>query len=268
MREGKTIMEGDFVEDKNDLIFDVKGLVHPPDRVVAYLRYYPDGDGERIRKNGKRYRKVYSLGDREEYLQKHFPGYIYFDPVFGVKLEGVLRTQISKIYKPVDRLRTLLKLGPSDDLEKNIILFVETLQEETGISLGKVGVSGSVLVDLAKPDSDIDIIVYGEKNCREAYEAVRNLFSKKNSPIRQYNEGELRRLYEFRVKDTLMDYKDFLLSEKRKCFSGKIEGRDFFIRFLKEPNEISEKYGDIKYVSLNNVRIEGIVLDDEESIFT
>lgn len=268
MEYRRPILEGDFIEDKNNLIFDVKGLIHPSDRVIAYLRYYPDVEGERTRKNGKKYRKVYSLEDREKYLRKHFPEYIYFDSIFGVELEGVLRTEILKVYKPDDRLQNLLKRGASDHLEKNIILFTETLHEESKIPMNKMGVSGSVLVDLTKPSSDIDIIVYGEKNCRDAYDTLRNLFNKKNSPIKAYNEEELRKLYNFRVKDTLMSYSAFLFSEKRKCMSGEINGKDFFMRFLKEPSEISERYGDTNYVSLNNARIEGLVLDDKEAIFT
>ncbi|WXG40191.1 MAG: hypothetical protein WED07_05105 [Candidatus Freyarchaeum deiterrae] len=267
MEYAQPILEGDFIEDKNNLIFDVKGLIHPLDRVIAYLRYYPDAEGERIRKNGKRYRKVYSLEDRAKYLYEHFPEYMYFDSVFGVELEGVLRNQILKVYNPIDRLQKLLSQSPSDDMTNSVILFAETLQEESRVPMNKMGVSGSVLVDLAKPESDIDMIVYGEKNCRVAYEAIRRLFDK-NSLIKAYNEGELRKLYEFRVKDTLMSYEDFLFSEKRKCMSGEIKGKDFFMRFLKEPSEISERYGDAKYVSLNNARIEGVVLDDKEAIFT
>lgn len=268
MEYTKPIIEGDFIEDRNNLIFDVKGLIHPPDRVIAYLRYYPDNKGERTRKNGKKYSKVYSLEDREKYLNKNFPDYIYFDSVFGVKLEGVPRNQITKVYNPIEKLHKLLSDGSTNDLEKDAILFAEALQEETKIPMEKIGISGSVLVDLTKPDSDIDMIVYGEKNSRVAYEALRTLFNKKNSAIKAYDEECLRRLYEFRVKDTLMSYEDFIFSEKRKFMSGEINGRDIFMRFLKEPSEIIEKYGDVKYVSLNNARIEGVVLDDNEAIFT
>ncbi len=268
MEYKKPIIEGDFIEDKNNLIFDVKGLIHPPDRVIAYLRYYPDNEGKRIRNNGKKYGKVYSLEDREKYLNERFPGYIYFDPVFGVKLEGVPRNQIKKVYSPIDRLQKILSQGSTDDLEKAVILFADTLQEESKIPMEKMGVSGSVLVDLTQPDSDIDIIVYGEKNCRIGYEALGILFNKKKSMIKAYNEEGLRKLYEFRVKDTLIGYDDFAFSEKRKYMSGEINGRDIFIRFLKEPTEISERYGDVKYVSLNNARIEGVVLEDKEAIFT
>jgi predicted nucleotidyltransferase len=67
--------EGDFVETKDGLIFDVKGLVHPPGRVVAYVRYVPDAAGDRVRL-GRRYRKLYSLPDRESYLAENHPSYV------------------------------------------------------------------------------------------------------------------------------------------------------------------------------------------------
>jgi len=48
--------EGDFIETFEGLIFDVKGLIHPPNRIIAFLRYFPDEKGER-KKNSKRYRR-------------------------------------------------------------------------------------------------------------------------------------------------------------------------------------------------------------------
>ena len=41
--------EGDLIEIQDNVIFDVKGLVHPPNRVVAFIRYVPDPNGNRQR---------------------------------------------------------------------------------------------------------------------------------------------------------------------------------------------------------------------------
>ena len=73
-------LEGDFIESTDSLIFDVKGLLHPPDRVVAYVRYVPHLHGERLRE-GQRYRKLYDLDERQSFLNKCFRDYLYFDPV-------------------------------------------------------------------------------------------------------------------------------------------------------------------------------------------
>jgi hypothetical protein len=34
-------LEGDFIETYDHLIFDVKGFLHPKDRIIAFLRYVP-----------------------------------------------------------------------------------------------------------------------------------------------------------------------------------------------------------------------------------
>ena len=40
-------IEGDLIESKDGVFFDVKGLVHPPKRVIAFIRYVPDLNGNR-----------------------------------------------------------------------------------------------------------------------------------------------------------------------------------------------------------------------------
>ena len=49
--------EGDFIEIKTGSIFDAKGLVHPPDKVIAFPRFIPDSFGSRKR-IGYTYKKV------------------------------------------------------------------------------------------------------------------------------------------------------------------------------------------------------------------
>ncbi len=49
IRADLMVREGDFIETHEGLVFDVKGLVHPPERVIAFLRYYPSPKGKRKR---------------------------------------------------------------------------------------------------------------------------------------------------------------------------------------------------------------------------
>jgi len=72
--------EGDLIETEANLIFDVKGPVHPPDRVVAFIRYFPDGQGKRTR-GGRSFGKVYSLPKRYALLKERFPEYLVYDSV-------------------------------------------------------------------------------------------------------------------------------------------------------------------------------------------
>ncbi|MEM2828660.1 MAG: hypothetical protein QXZ14_00185, partial [Candidatus Jordarchaeales archaeon] len=158
-------MEGFFIEDIDGLIFDVKGLLHPPDRVIAYLRYFPDREGERERR-GVKYRKVYSLAERDTVLKTKKPEYLYFDPVFGIVLEGVPRDRIVKVYDPREKLSQLLGEEERSGLEEAAVHLALEIARKAGIPLSSIGVSGSMLVGLAGEGSDVDLVVFGEVNSR------------------------------------------------------------------------------------------------------
>jgi len=130
--------EGDFIETPEGLIFDVKGMVHPPDRIIAYLRYLIDPHGERW-KDGRRYTKVYSLREREEVLKERYPQYIYYDPVFGEYMQGVPRRHVLTVYKPQDKVTELFKKPKPDSIEAEAIELVRILKEHSGVTLEKMG---------------------------------------------------------------------------------------------------------------------------------
>ena len=42
-------IEGDYIETKDNLFFDVKGILHPKDRKICFIRFYPHSDGDRVK---------------------------------------------------------------------------------------------------------------------------------------------------------------------------------------------------------------------------
>ena len=259
--------EGDFIETIDNLIFDVKGLVHPPDRVFAYVRYIEDPNGDRER-NGKKYKKIYSLNERDSFLRKNYPQYLYFDPYLNRIIESVPLINISKHYKPIERLKEMYKKFPVlDKIEKEAMEMVLLLIEEANISLNNIGISGSILVNLYNNFSDIDLIIYGKENCLKIYKTLNEIIGK-NIFIKRYSIEDLKKLYDFRVKDTNISFEDFLKVEKRKVFQGKFKNRDYFIRFIKEFEENNEKYGDKTFIPMGYTCIKAKVIDDSDSIFT
>lgn len=259
--------EGDFIESLDKLIFDVKGLVHPPSRVVAFIRYVPDPNGDR-RRGKEAYRKVYPLAERYELLQRKYPHYMVFDQVFGEYINEVPVESIRRHYDPSDKLTELRSSRDLDTLEARTLEFIESLREWTGIAWNKLGVSGSVLVGLHLSSSDIDVIVYGTENCLLARETLRKMFSVKQTQLRAYGSEDLKRLYETRKKDTIMSLNDFLRIERSKLSQGKFRGRNFFIRFVKDWNEVKERYGDVLYTSMGNIKIVARIVDEGEAKFT
>lgn len=259
--------EGDFIESRDGLIFDVKGLIHPPERVIAYVRYVESPLGDRVRHN-KRYLKIYSLSEREHFLRSHYPEYIYYDPVFGEWLEGVPNNLIIRHYNPIEKTLEISREDHINYIKADIMGFIDELRDSSGIPLRSIGVSGSVLVDLYTHNSDIDIIVYGRKNCISAYNGLKLLLSERRRGFLPFGNDDLKRLYSFRFKDTWMPFDKFSVIESRKALQGKFRGRDFFVRFVLNWDEIGEKYGDRIYRSAGHAKIKAIIEDDSNSIFT
>jgi uncharacterized protein len=259
--------EGDFVVTSENLFFDVKGLLHPPGRVVAFIRYFADEKGKR-KKDGVTYGKVYSFSERYELLRTRFPKYVVYDPVFDETVCEVPETDIKRRYDPIEKLSQLRASGNLDLLEERAMRLVEKLKEKSNVPGNALGISGSILVGLQEPESDVDPIVYGSENCRRVYSSLRELLKEPSSRIRPYTMGELKGLFGFRSKDTVVSFKDFVRTESKKAFQGKFEGTDYFIRFVKDWNEMHEKYGDVQYKNVGYAKIKATVTDDSESIFT
>jgi hypothetical protein len=259
--------EGDLIESRGNIVFDVKGLVHPSDRVVAFIRYVPDPDGSRER-DGTRYSKFYSLSKRYTLLKQKYPQYLVNDPVFNTLLCEVPVEDIGQHYLPAQGLQSLRNRNSLDDAEKAALQFMEILKEHSGVPWSKLGVSGSILVRLHEPSSDIDLIVYGTKTGYRVAQTMKEMLEDKNSPFEAYDLAGLRELFDFRSKDTNVSFEDFVRTDSRKISHGKFMGKHFFIRFVKDLNEISEQYGSIIYKPQGNARIKATVVDDSEALFT
>lgn len=259
--------EGDFIEDTNGLIFDVKGLIHPTDRIVAFPRFVPNLAGERKRANLS-YKKIYAFSERFALLEEKFPQYLVYDQVFNEHLCEVPVEAVKKHYQPADRLQELRHGKKLDAMESRALQFAKLLKESANIEWAKIGISGSVLVNLHKPDSDIDPIVYGSENCRKVYSTLKGLLEDGKSAVDPYNLEELRKLFDFRSRDTAMLFEDFVQTESKKAMQGKFLQRDYSMRFVKDWNEIEEQYGTTRYVNEGYARVKASVIDDSESIFT
>lgn len=258
--------EGDFVETTNRLFFDVKGLLHPPDRVVAYLRYYPDNRGTRSR-DGVRYVKIYDLTKRRLLLERRWPRYLYHDEVQGRELQGVPQGDVLAIHRPQQRLAKLLRSRRKDALEASATRLVEALAQESGLSLRHFGISGSLLVDLHRESSDLDIVIYGMTAAKRLQPALATLLGD-NRTFHLYGLHDLRRLYLRRGLQGAITFRDFELQERRKVFEGKFLHHDYFVRCVKNWEEITERYGDTRYVQIGECTISAQVIDDGESLLT
>lgn len=259
--------EGELIKTKDNVIFDVKGLVHPPNKVIAFPRYIPSPQGTR-RSRKDLYGKIYSLSERFKFLEQEAPNLIVHDQIFDETLCEVPINTIKKHYKPIEKLRLLRTSKKVGDLERKALQLAEALKEAADIPWSAIGISGSVLVGLYTPKSDIDPVVYGVENCRRAYAALENLLKDNASQFKPYSREELQALFDFRSKDTIMNFEDFVKVESRKAFQGMFDDTDYFIRFVKDWSQINAQYGDVCYKNSGYAKVTATIADDSEALFT
>jgi predicted nucleotidyltransferase len=259
--------EGDLIKTRSNVVFDVKGLVHPVDKIIAFPRFIPSPTGTRHGKETT-YGKVYSLSDRFKYLQENQPDLIVFDAIFGEIMCEVPINQIAEHYRPEEKLWSLRSAKDLTVLESKALQLAQTLKAVANIPWSSIGISGSIMAGLATEKSDIDPLVYGAENCRNVYVALQKLLKTPDSGFKPYNRAELQELFDFRSKDTEMSFEDFVLVESRKAFQGKFMGTDYFIRFVKDWSEIDEHYGDVCFKNSGYAKIAGKILDSTDSLFT
>jgi len=239
--------ECDLIE-IDEKIFDVKGHHHPPGKIISSPKYVPDPDSNRV-KDGIRYKKV---GFEELWGAFNSSPYLTYDPVFREKLVEIPSENIKHHFMPTARLEELR--SSADGVEDQLISFAEMVKREADIPWTCLGVSGSILVGLHSGSSDMDLVVYGSKNCKKAYGAIKRL-------------REDDRLNGSRVEDCFDVPSDEVKIKMRKLLEGRFEDRRYSVRFVRDWDEIRYGYGEFRCFPLGSMEIRAEVVDDSESIF-
>jgi len=253
-------IEGYYIETDEGLLFAVKGLHHPEDGLIAYLRYIPDEHGDRIRL-GRRYRRVYDLDETTRYLEEHHPEYLRWMEEKGINVQFVPHSHIKRIYDPRGRLREILK-HPKGRIETLVKLFADALRDE-GVPIGDVGLTGSLLIGMSTAKSDIDLVIYGKRSGLKAYRALRRL--RERGLLSELPPGEAFRVAERRWGGTGLDLGRLAELERVKLLHGLILGVPYYVRLVPHPHEFEDSHPSRP---VGEVTVRGVVVDDALSIYT
>ena len=234
---------------------------------MAYLRYVPDPRGERVR-GRERYRRVYSIAEQEQALRDLGLSYRTDDPALGVPVEAVPWEDVTRVYDPRERLQRLRAGGGDGPLTEDALALAELLREAAGVPAAALGLTGSLLFDLHTPSSDIDLVVYGEGECRRVHAALVCLLADSASALARPRGEELAAIHAVHREDTPLSAADFARLQAGKVNEGRFAGRPYFVRFVKLPAEVPERYGDPRFVPTGRALVEARVLDDRDALFT
>ena len=268
----RNFRDRDFLQTGEGFFFCVVGPIHPPDRIISYIKYVPSSSGIWKDKE-KRFSRILpkytipNLLETFKYIEQNFPNYLFHSPVDNITMTAVPHESIKTHFKPEVKLSMLRQNSDLDSLQEKLIRFTRFLEEISGVSESQFGVTGSILIDIHHPKfSDLDITVYGTKN---SWMLKKALTENRHSTISMKRlEGKL--LEEWCIKKS-QDYpltpKEALEIYKRKWNLGFFENTWVSIHPVKLENEVKEKYGKKSYIPFGQVTIEAVVQGNVDSLF-
>jgi predicted nucleotidyltransferase len=168
--------------------------------------------------------------------------------------------RIRRVYKPVDRLAHIME-DPAGEPETTLVKFVEALRDASGVPEACFGVSGSLLIGLQRPESDVDLNVYGALEGRRVYETLKRL-REEFAWVKPYDDSTVQPVLEARWGGTGLSLETLRGVEKAKVLHGLVYRRDYFMRLIRD------READKASRPLGAVTVRATVTDDEGSIYT
>lgn len=263
----------DFIRTIEDLFFCVVGYMHPKDRVISYLRYFPNPAGRwghgsvRYARAMPSYTINYLLKNIEE-LRKDFSDYVFYSDIFNTQMSAVPYKKIKERYLPENRLDEISKLTNRDKLQEKVIELATLISDKSNVPLSHIGVTGSILINIHRPEfSDIDLVVYGKNESLRVKDALLSLYNEKKNYVQKLHGNALYVWCEEKTRDYPLNFNEAKEIYKRKWNYGSFKGTNFSVHPVRLNSEITEFYGDKIFSPRGLVRVKATISDASESIF-
>ena len=208
----------DFVEDADGWLYAVAAYDNAV-QAGCVLRYVPDPAGDRVRRStGVRYRKLDFV---EAYARVAAERPHCLDLLHRVPLD-----EIAAVHKPEEVFPAILTRDAR----------VRRLADALELVPDTAGCTGSLLVGLEGPGSDIDLVVYGGAFDRAR---ARLPHAIREGLVDDLSEELWQRVYAKRRPE--LTYEEFRLHEARKWNRGEIDGTYFDLLFTRDYAEIDPR---------------------------
>ena len=262
----------DFIRTPEGFLFCVVGSTHPPDRVMAYLKYVPSSSGGPWRRSGLRYSRAmsdYTMASLRATLAilRDYPFYISFFRAFGTEMSSVPLERIEEHYKPEEKLEELVSSDKLDVLEEKALSLANLIADISGISLDKIGITGSILLDIHVPGiSDIDLVVYGLDASSRVKEALREALEDRSVEVERLRDDMAKAWCIRKTKLYPLELRDAEEILSRRWNIGMYRGTRFSIHPVRTEQE-AERYGERLFKPMGRALVRAKVRDAHEAMF-
>lgn len=204
----------DFIETAEGLIFAVVSYHAQQQKVGCFLRYV---------RQGSQWQKI-ATEQANQLLESQYPQYLYHSKQFDAAFHAVEITAIVKHHQPEQRLLYSLANDNQDCVEVKLKKLIAILLRY-GADCQFLGLTGSMLIDQQRAQSDIDLVVYGREQFAKTRRAVQQALAC----------GELDALDHVLMMDNFnrrageLSFDEFAWHENRKCNKAVIAGTKFDI---------------------------------------
>jgi len=251
----------------------VVGPLHPSDRVISYLKYVPAelGVWGRGKKRFKRVMRTYtipSLLETFNVLERDYPHYLFYSSFYHIRMTAVPHKYIAKHFKPEEKLVQLLRASHLDSLQEKLTRFISILAGTSKTSLSFFGVTGSILLDIHRPEfSDLDVTVYGLRNSLAVKNALTETYSSSSFVVQRFKGEILKAWCKSKARNYPLTLHEALQIYKRKWNVGLFENTPFSVHPVKLEHELAEEYGDKTYYPVGAVTVRAVVCENTECMF-
>jgi HAD superfamily hydrolase (TIGR01509 family) len=212
----------DFIETSDGLIFAVVDGQIEQGRVLSFLRYRYEGG------------KWVKLGTDQAnaWLVAHHADLLFDSPRLAARLHGVPVDRIARHYRPRQRAAELAVMAEPDSIEAKAQRCLAIFQAG-GIPLTTIGITGSLLIGVQRPSSDLDFVMYDRDAFHRAREVVRDAIAA--GDLAELAVDDWREAYERRGCD--LSFAEYLWHERRKHNKGLCNGTKFDITLVVDEPE-------------------------------
>jgi predicted nucleotidyltransferase len=262
----------DFIQTDEGFFFCVVGTLHPPERVISYIKYVPSNTGI-WGNNTKRFNRIlqkYTITNLLEtfnYLKTNYPHYMFHSPADNITVTAVPHTNIKTHFKPEQKLAELRQTRQLDSLQQKLVRFTKFLAETSGVPEDSFGVTGSLLLDIHQPKfSDLDVTVYGVKDSWRLHRALTEKLDNE-APMKRLEEKTLQEWCSRKAECYPLLPAEASKIYERKWNLGVFEDKWVSIHPVKLEEEVTEEYDESSYRSCGQVTVRAVVSDNTDCLF-